>query len=111
MGKQYFESNDGWKSPDQARKRHAYFENSGGRYRRCFRQNRFKRRRITGELFCSERNYCQINFMKNFRKTFYIFAAAFLLLALSAVAFAQSTRERTSFNENWRFQKDDPNGA
>ncbi len=49
--------------------------------------------------------------MKNLRKTFVIFAATLLLIALGSVAFAQTVRERTSFNENWRFQKGDPQGA
>jgi beta-galactosidase len=49
--------------------------------------------------------------MKNFRKTFFIIGAAFLLISLFSVAFPQTTRERSSFNENWRFQNGDPNGA
>ena len=42
---------------------------------------------------------------------FFIIGAAIFLISLSSAAFSQTTRERTSFNENWRFQKDDPNGA
>jgi len=34
-----------------------------------------------------------------------------LILLLTVSAFAQSMRERTNFNENWLFQKDDPKGA
>src|SRR5215204_709470 len=40
------------------------------------------------------------------------FSLALLLICLpSFAALAQTVRERVSFNENWRFQKNDPNGA
>src|SRR5215204_1029669 len=45
--------------------------------------------------------------MNTFKKSF--FFAAFVVCLLSFVVSAQ--RERVSFNENWRFQKDDPSGA
>src|SRR6185369_5095630 len=47
-----------------------------------------------------------MNISKN---SFYLAAAVICFLSCSL--FAQSVRERTSFNENWRFQKDDPKGA
>lgn len=46
--------------------------------------------------------------MRNYRKIFFIVAATIFLISQSTVVFAQSPREHSSFNENWRFQKDDP---
>ena len=47
--------------------------------------------------------------MKN--KNYYIATIILGIFAFSYVAFAQMPRERISFNESWRFQKDDAAGA
>lgn len=44
--------------------------------------------------------------MKNCRRLFSIFALIFLAFSANA-----QVRERISFNENWRFQRNDPNGS
>src|SRR5258708_34439992 len=41
-----------------------------------------------------------------------IFAGAFLLIVFCVVSFGQSTgARRVSFNDNWRFQRNDPLGT
>ncbi|MEP6901228.1 MAG: beta-galactosidase GalB [Actinomycetota bacterium] len=50
--------------------------------------------------------------MKIKNKTTFLPAMAIVfLVSISSIVFAQLPRERSSFNENWRFQKDDPKDA
>ena len=45
------------------------------------------------------------------KPTLLIAAAIIFLMSVSSTVFAQAAGERSSFNENWSFQKDDPGGA
>ncbi len=68
-----------------------------------------EREQTGNNLFRADRNFRKRNIMKNFQKSFYFFAA--LLVALSVSANAQTAGERSSFNDDWRFERNDPAGA